>query len=741
LQANLKNANLLTTYGWQGVNNRPDSGEFTIDNHFYRLDSLGMQFKNSYFTINNQRWQIPNDNQIWIDTSGFKIHRLSGHAHEQSITLNGSLSNKPEDSLNLKIVQFNLEFLESFFPDSTFKLKGIANGTARMSGRKDDFFMLSDLHFDDLFINEIDFKSAFIKSKWMGNDSALHLETKIGEGTGQAFKIDGFIYPFRKEQSLGLTAHFHEFPITFFTPVTKGVVSDLQGEIDGNFGIAGKFSKPLLNGKLDFNRVKVRVDYLNTTYSFSEQLKIRHDFLGFDQWKIIDINDSKAIATGTVFHENYSDFNLDVHFEFEDFLSLNTNSKDNELFYGKGVTSGSANISGTSEKLVFDLDLTAGKGTDFKIPLGDEANVSNNDFIIFTNSDTLSSDSTKQVNLEGIQMTFNLKIEPEAKLQIIFDEQVGDILKARGVGNLKMEINPLGDFSIYGDYEVQEGSYLFTLQNVINKRFLIERGSKISWDGDPLRAKLDMTAIYETRAPLQDLFPADSNANFKRRIPVELRLMMQGFMLQPEISFSINLPTADDNIKTRLNSILYLNNDEVNRQEMNQQVFGLLVLNRFMPSNSSTSGSYSAGATGMNNGYEMLSNQLSNWVSNMSDQFDVGVNYRPSNEVSGEELDVSVSTELMDNRLILDGNFGYSDNQIQQNRKNSNFIGEFTVEYKLTEEGRLRLKAFNRSTNNSLLQVNSPYTQGVGVFYRKEFESLQQLWQSYFGKKKEEEEE
>ena len=169
---------------------------------------------------------------------------------------------------------------------------------------------------------------------------------------------------------------------------------------------------------------------------------------------------------------------------------------------------------------------------------------------------------------------------------------------------------------------------------------------------------------------------------------------------------------------------------------MNQQVFGLLVLNRFMPpsTGSSAQNSYNRGAPGVNNGYEFLSNQMSNWLSQVSDQFDVGVNYRKGNEYTSDEVDVSLSTELFEDRLVLDGNLGYSDQRELQNENQSNFIGEFNVEYKLSKDGRLRLKAFNRSTNNSLLQTYSPYTQGVGLFYREEFDTFGELWRRYFSK-------
>jgi len=217
-----------------------------------------------------------------------------------------------------------------------------------------------------------------------------------------------------------------------------------------------------------------------------------------------------------------------------------------------------------------------------------------------------------------------------------------------------------------------------------------------------------------------------------------LILDLGGFLLNPEINFDIRIPDSDEIIQNRLQSILYVNESNVNEQELNQQVFGLLVLNRFMPpSSGSNQSTASRGAPGMNNAYELLSNQLSSWLSSVSNDFDVGVSYRPADDVSQEELDVSLSTEILNDRLVLDGNFGYiADNQNLSTERASNFIGEFMVEYKLKRDGRLRLRGFNRSNTNDLIQLNSPYTQGVGLFYREEFNNFSEIWRKYFGKDK-----
>jgi hypothetical protein len=534
-----------------------------------------------------------------------------------------------------------------------------------------------------------------------------------------------------------LELELNQFPIALAERYIKSYITNLSGTLNGKVTVDGEAAAPILTGTLFLEKSNMKVNYLNTSYSVNDEIIIQPDFIGFNLIDIVDENGQKAIATGTIFHENYSNFNLDIGLEFENFLTLNTSSKDNDLYYGTAITSGIANISGYADQLIFEIDLKAERGTAFNIPLTEGVDVSNSDFLIFTNSPDFNKDTKTEIDLSGIQLNFDLEITPEAKMQIIFDEQIGDIIKGQGNGDLKLEINTLGIFNIYGQYEVTKGDYLFTLQNIVNKKFQLAKGSRISWDGDPYAARIDMQAIYNIRAPLVDLFPGDSSAGFRRRIPVELELQMTNYLLNPEINFDIRIPTADENTKRRLESILYVNNSDVNRQEMNQQVFGLLVLNRFIPSAAGATGAdaYDRGTPGLNNGYEFLTNQLSNWASRLSDQFDVGLKYRPADEINSNEVDLSLSTEVLNDRLILDGNIGYfgNSNQLENNNQTSNFIGEFSAEYKLSRDGRFRVKGFNRSTNNSLLQLNSPYTQGVGLFYREEFDTVGELWRKYFG--------
>lgn len=736
LDAGFYNGSLGLFTNWQGINQKVDYGQLQLDAYFYEFDSLHAQFTNSYFNLSDSIWSIDSTNRIFVDGKNISIDNLHIYNLNQSFKLNGKLSEDENDSLELEVQNLNLTYLALLLNNESLKMSGIGNGDLKIKDVYENFTLTSDLQVDSLVLNSVYIGDAYFKSDWLPGTKVLAVEGRLGKKADNVLVINGKVQPQKKMENLDLDLTFNEFPITLLEPYINDYLSDISGTTSGSISVRGEASRPLLKGKLMLNQARMRVNLLNTVYTINDEVFIEPDFIGVNNIKIVDKNGSEAFATGTVFHDNYKDLSLDIGLEFNNFLALNTTSKDNELYYGSAVSSGNANISGFDEQFIININATALKGTDFKIPLAQGVEISSSDFLVFTNSHKKNILTRETVDLSGIQMNFDLEIKPEAKLQIIFDEQIGDILEANGEGNLKLEINTLGNFNIFGQYVIQDGEYLFTLKNIVNKRFDLAKGSRISWDGDPYRARLDMQAIYNLRASLIDIMPEDTTGTYKRRVPVELELQMTGFLLSPEIAFDIRLPTADDVTRRRLESILYVNNNDVNQQEMNQQVFGLLVLNRFMPpsTGSTAQTSYNRGAPGVNNGYEFLSNQMSNWLSRVSDQFDVGVNYRKGNEYTSDEVDLSVSTELFEDRLVLDGNLGYSDQKEIQNDNQSNFIGEFNVEYKLSKDGRLRLKVFNRSTNNSLLQTYSPYTQGVGLFYREEFDTFGDLWRKYFSK-------
>jgi hypothetical protein len=371
-------------------------------------------------------------------------------------------------------------------------------------------------------------------------------------------------------------------------------------------------------------------------------------------------------------------------------------------------------VSGFEGRMDITVDARTGPGTDIHFPVGGSTEVSPIGFVRFTASDSLQPDAPP-VDLSGVQLDMNIEVTPDAVFELIFDPTVGDILTGRGRGNMEMTVSPSGEFLMRGQVEVAEGDYLFTLRNVVNKRFQLEPGGRIVWYGDPFDAQLDITATYRVRAPLYDIM-FEKNEAFRRRVPIEVVMQLRDKLLNPEIQFDVRLPTVDESVRTQVNSVLST------EQEMNRQVFALIVLNRFVQppfqggGASQPAGGMAAGTTTS----ELLSNQVSNWLSRISSDFDLGVNYRPGDNITQDELEVAVSTQLFDERLLVSTNVGVQYGA-QAAQSSNALVGDFQVEYLLTNDGKLRLKAFSVSNDRNLNRADQALTtQGAGVAYRRE---------------------
>ena len=269
---------------------------------------------------------------------------------------------------------------------------------------------------------------------------------------------------------------------------------------------------------------------------------------------------------------------------------------------------------------------------------------------------------------------------------------------------------------MYGDFQTESGDYLFTLQNLINKKFIIKPGGTIRWTGDPYDAIVDIQGVYRLRTSLYDLI---RDSTLTQRIPVEVRLKLKEKLFNPALEFDVIIPDIDPTAQTLLNR--YISTD----QEKSTQTMSLLVLNRFSQANDiETQGTSSSSAIGAN-AAELLSQQLSVWASQISDAFNLGVNYRAADAFSQEEYELELSTRLWNDRISIDGNLGLSDNN---KNTTSGVVGDFNAEVKVSKDGRFRFKVFNKSINNLLTDYNSPYTQGIGILYRKEFDSFEELF-------------
>ena len=279
-------------------------------------------------------------------------------------------------------------------------------------------------------------------------------------------------------------------------------------------------------------------------------------------------------------------------------------------------------------------------------------------------------------------------------------------------------MTPSSPFSMKGTYSITKGSFVFQIKNLLRLPMSITEGSRISWSGDPADANLSVSAIYRTKTTLAGLSPDPSTAQL--RFPIEVIFHLGGKLQNPDIKFSMNLPNVEEDIKM----VVYRAIDTTNVSEMNQQMIYMLVMNSFKPVISSTGSSINVGATSLS----LVTNQINSWLSGISKNVNVGVNYRPASSTDIESWDVSMSTQLMNDRLLIDGTFGMNNYKSSAYQQPNQIVGDINIEYILTKNKRWRIRAFNRTNNVALLNNNAPYTQGVGLKYQRDFYTFGELF-------------
>ncbi|MFW5892315.1 MAG: translocation/assembly module TamB domain-containing protein, partial [Bacteroidota bacterium] len=693
-------------------------------------ESAQFQFLPSYAIVNDSLWTVSPDNQIAIDSSRIDIANLFLYKMDEFLIVDGTISNNPDDLLEVFLNNFDIENFMILLKDKKVDFSGIGNGRLSVSSLRKTPNISADLLIKDFAFNNDHLGDINFTSYWDAERNGFRVDTDLiyygNVGYNKPLTASGYFYPDREKDNFDLDIRIENLKMSVFSRYVSTFSSRFRGLATGNLRLEGPLQSPELSGKARLLRTGLKIDYLNTSYSFAHEIEIGKGHFSFQNLVLNDTIGNTANVSGIIRHDNFKNFEVDISLLLNKIIALNTQQRHNELFYGKAFASGLLRVHGPTNDIAIDITAKAEKGTRFFLPLdytGSEVAQSN--FIKFV----APNEQVDNSNLSGaipsysdLNLNLDLEVTPESEIQIIFDSQIGDIIRGRGFGNLNIEYNNQGEFNMYGDYNIEEGDYLFTLQNLINKRFRVAQGGKIRWNGDPYDADIDVTALYRTRTSLHDLAisQTDTTNNFSRRVPVETVLILQDKLFNPSISFDIQMPGADESMNEMIDRLI------TTEQEMNRQVFSLLILNRFVPPEDglNTALGYGMGSTSS----ELLSNQLSNWLSQISNDFDIGVNYRPGDQISSQELEVALSTQLFDDRVIIDGNLGVAGNHPAQNQRTSNIIGDVNVEVKITPEGKFRIKAFNRSNTFDILNNTAPYTQGVGLFYRKEFDSLGELF-------------
>lgn len=690
--------------------------------HFINPGKFSIRFDTSDIVLKNLSWNIDTGNLVLIDSGMVSFTNLFIHNDKESLRIDGKIGKEVQENLTVSFAGFHLDNLNPFFGSGGSTIGGLLNGTAYINNNEDNLQVESDVTVSDLTINNDTLGNASLVSRYNNEKKIVVAGLTVTRGSAKVIEIKGNYYASKETDNLDFNIHLDNFYLKTIERYVSDIVSDIGGKVSADLRLSGSISYPVLDGTVDLIRTSVTVNYLNTHYSLSDKLLLSRNEIDLSKLRITDIYNHETTVRGKIYHSYFRNFVFDAEVFPDHFQMLNTKAIHNSLYFGQAIVSGYAHFYGPLENMNMDINISPEKNTVMNIPLNSTSELYQSDFIRFVNRKDSLEDFQEQgiVNLSGIRLNMNLDMNPNATINIIFDEKLGDVISGSGSGSIRLDINTAGDFNMYGTYLIAKGDYLFTLQKLINKKFMIEEGSRITWAGNPYDAQVDLTADYVVST--SSLYNLIQDSTYRRRIPVECRLMLSNKLMNPTISYGITVKGLDPTVQNQVESIL---NSE---QEVSRQVFGLLVFNQFLPLAGSSSGSagISAGAGAGASASELLSNQVSNWLSMISKDVNIAVNYRASDQYSKDEVKLIVSKSLFNDRLMLEGNFGYTGNNAQNA---SNLVGDFYAEYKMSKDGRLRLKGFNRSNADNILNYSSPYTQGFGIFFRQQFNDFHDLMQ------------
>ncbi len=759
----IKDDHIMPSIKWKS----PDGdsyGKIQGDGYWYSEDYFDLLILPSYFHFKDRDWIITENATMIVDSSNFNFNGVEIKNNlGEGISVVGDISENPDDVLKVYLDNFNLKYLNPFIGNLNTKYYGNINGSACINNVYNNIEIVSDFYIDTLTINEELVGDLVFNSDWLNDKKGLHVKGELLRNKKSTFDFMGYYYPFKESNALDVNCVLSNTDLAFLNPYVVGQgISQINGKAKGKIKVTGMPEAPLLEGEIALLRTGFNVNYLNTHYDFSGLMIIENNDIFTDN--IIEIRDKEnnlAYFNGAIYHENFRDFDFNVFIEIptsvyvnngrkelrsfdgakktsNKFIGMSTNIDQNSDFYGKVYATGDINVEGYQDEIDIVVNAKTEKGTNFTLPLYGSSDVELEDYVIFVNKDSSNIPEEDIVNLEGINLNINVEVTPEAHFQLIFDEVYGDIISGTGHGNLSMSVDKQNQFNLAGKYTIDEGDYLFTLglerfENLINKKFEIEQGSTLSWYGDPYNAEIDITAIYKLKASMYEIMPqlTDDASKYKQRTDIDVKMELTENLMTPVIDFTIELPRADETERAVIANLMQT------KQELNKQVFSLLLLNRFLPSqNNSISengaeqgrGNSAVGTTAS----ELLSNQLSNWLSKLSNNVDVGLNYRPGDNYTSDEIAVALSTELLNDRLVISSNFGVASGN-EANQNNDALIGDVNVEYKLNEDGTFRVRVFTRTNEYDVTNANqSQTTSGVGMYYKKEFNN----WKEFITPKK-----
>ena len=701
-------------------------------------------------------WTVAENNKIQIGPDGIFADnfRISNEGNEILIQ---SESNSPNSPLNIDFTDFEIANITEIIRKDSLLAEGRINGNVQLRNITENLSFTSDLNISELGI--------------FGNpvgDLAIKVDNTVGNLLNADVALSGndndvkILGDYNMESgSFDLDMDINRLQMQSVQGLSMNQIVDTEGYLSGNLNITGTTEAPRILGAVRFNDVGLQIAQTGSDFrNINDEIDFTGRGIEFDNFKINDSDGNSLNINGQVLTQTYRDFGFNLDLTADDFKVVNSEKNNEAIMYGVLSIDADLRIRGNLDLPIVDGNLAVSDDTDFTFVLPQESpSLQEREGIVeFIDKDqpvlnqTLVDETlNSQTNFTGMDVNVNIEVSREAKMSIIIDKANGDFVELQGEAQLTGGIDPSGKTTLVGVYQVEQGGYELSV-SMLKRRFDIQKGSTITWNGEPTEATLDITAIYKTQAPPIDLVEqqmtgkSNSEMNqYKQRIPFNTLLKLKGELLKPEISFDITVDEENAGVSSMVmddtkQKLQQLRNEEA---EMNKQVFALLLLNRFVGENPFDSGSgLSAESLARQSVSKILSQQLNNLTEDLIEGVDLNFDLESTEDyTSGQkntrtDLNVGVSKRLLNDRLKVSvgSNFGI-EGDARQNENTTNIAGDVTIDYNLSKDGRYMLRAYRKDEYQVALQGQIVET-GVGFIITLDYDKFREIFQRSKEKKK-----
>jgi len=695
-------------------------------------DQINFVLQPSFFTVNGFQWEIENESDITFANNDLSIQDFRLSRGGQLIKIAGCLTKNDQDKLHYQVSQLKLDELSKMFGlDQQYG--GAFSGWGDVSNPYTNFNFSCDARLENFSIDGEEVGTVSVLTDWNEKRESIFMQGELKYRDLRTFDFSG-LYAVKKNE-LDLRLQFDQTDIKFANAfMDPEVVKDIQGKVNGNIQVKGSPDKPELSGKLRLINGGAQVELLGVKYHTEGVIDVSEESFEITNIPLYDEAGNVSYLIGTINHENFSNWNFDLQFNMEDdirkinpltkrnaaidqFMVLNTKYKDGDIYYGKAFARGTVNISGTESNLEVFVDLETKKNTEIIFPMYGVSEIEKEeDFIQFINKSTIQEQLERKLDFTGIDLDLNFRITQDAQMKLIFNEQIGDEIIARGDGKMNIKLDQLDQLSMIGKYSIASGSKYNFAMGSIKQLFMIESGSMIEWTGDPYDALLDVNTVATKKASILELSPELADKSLVNQ-DIYCYLRLSDKLLAPQISFDIKAPRAPETGRALIDRVL------ADADEKNRQFFSLLLVSKFQP----LKGNISAGGSAA---LDLIESQINAALSNLSENYKVNVDVG-SDATQGEtSVAIGMKKGLINDRLVISTSIGV-ENRSTTNDMNgaksvqNSVIGDVNVEYKINDN--FRVRAFNQSNNATVKQNAGPFTQGIGVSYREEFNHWNEL--------------